>query len=45
MRRENMEIWMTRMRDLEQVAMSFPGVSRAFAMRSGKELRVLVETD
>jgi len=45
MRRENMEIWMTRMRDLEQVALSFPGVSRAFAMRSGKELRVLVETD
>jgi len=40
-----MEIWMTRMRDLEQVALSFPGVSRAFAMRSGKELRVLVETD
>ncbi|HEV8376127.1 MAG TPA: ribonuclease Y [Candidatus Polarisedimenticolia bacterium] len=45
MRRENMEIWMTRMRDMEQAALSFPGVSRAFAMRSGKELRVLVETD
>ena len=25
--------------------MSFPGVSRASAMRSGKELRVLVEPD
>jgi ribonuclease Y len=45
MRRENMEIWMVRMRDLEQVALGFPGVSRAYAMRSGKELRVLVETD
>ena len=45
MRRDNMEIWMVRMRDMEQVALSFPGVSRAYAMRSGKELRVLVETD
>jgi len=45
MRRDNMEIWMTRMREMEQVALGFPGVSRAFAMRSGKELRVLVETD
>ena len=45
MRRENLEIWMSRMRDMEQVALGVPGVSRAYAMRSGKELRVLVETD
>jgi ribonuclease Y len=45
MRRDNMEIWMQRMRDLEGVAQGFPGVARAFAMRSGKELRVIVETD
>lgn len=45
MRRENMDIWITRMKDLEAVARGFQGVSRAFAMRSGKELRVIVETD
>ena len=45
MRRENLDIWMVRMRDMEQVALGIPGVSRAYAMRSGKELRVLVETD
>jgi ribonuclease Y len=45
MRRENMDIWMSRMREMEEVAMSFPGVARAYAMRSGKELRVIVETE
>jgi ribonuclease Y len=45
MRRENMEIWFQRMKDLEQTALSFPGVARAHAMRSGKELRVIVETE
>jgi ribonucrease Y len=45
MRRENMAVWITRMRDLERAAQDFPGVARAYAMRSGKELRVLVETD
>ena len=45
MRRDNMDIWITRMRDLERTAEAFPGVARAYAMRSGKELRVLVATD
>jgi ribonuclease Y len=45
MRRDNMGTWITRMRDLERVAEAFPGVARAYAMKSGKELRVLVETD
>ncbi len=45
MRRDNMEIWMQRMRDLERVAETFPGVGKAYAMRSGKELRVIVETE
>jgi ribonuclease Y len=35
--------FMERMRSLEAIASSFHGVSRAFAMRSGKEVRVLVE--
>ena len=45
MRRDNMEIWFQRMRDLEQSALQFQGVARAYAMRSGKELRVIVEAD
>src|SRR5947208_14631010 len=35
--------FMERMRSLEAIASSFDGVSRAFVMRSGKEVRVLVE--
>ena len=42
MRRDNMEHWIVRMRELERVAEDFEGVSRAFAMRSGKEIRVIV---
>ena len=34
---------MERLRSLEAIASSFNGVSRAYAMRSGKEVRVLVE--
>jgi len=33
------------MRSLEAIASSYNGVTRAFAMRSGKEVRVLVEAD
>jgi ribonuclease Y len=32
-----------RLQTLETIASSFSGVSRAFAMRSGKEVRVMVE--
>jgi ribonucrease Y len=35
--------FMERMRSLEAIASSFHGVSRAFVLRSGKEVRVLVE--
>jgi len=45
MRRDNMDIWIQRMKDMEEVARGFPGVARAYAMRSGKELRVIVETE
>jgi len=44
MRRDNMDIWIGRMRELERIAHSFQGVARAYAMRSGKEVRVIVET-
>jgi len=37
--------FMERMRSLEAIASSYDGVTRAFAMRSGKEVRVLVEAN
>jgi len=39
----NLQGFMERLRSLEAIASSFNGVSRAYAMRSGKEVRVLVE--
>ena len=39
----NLQDFMERLRSLEAIASSFNGVSRAYAMRSGKEVRVLVE--
>jgi ribonucrease Y len=41
----NLQGFMERMRSLEAIASSFHGVSRAFVLRSGKEVRVLVEAD
>jgi ribonuclease Y len=40
----NLVIFIERMRHLEDIASSFSGVSKAFAMRSGKEIRVIVES-
>ena len=45
MRRDNMDIWIGRMKDLERIALSFRGVDQAYAMRSGKEVRVIVESE
>ncbi len=42
-RDDKTEAFIERLQRLEEVAASFKGVSRAFAIRSGKELRVLVE--
>jgi ribonuclease Y len=44
-RDDNLDIFIERMKHLEEIAGSFSGVSRAFAMRAGKEVRVIVETD
>jgi len=30
---------------MEEISMSFPGVKHAYAVRAGKELRVMVESD
>jgi ribonuclease Y len=43
-RRSSMETYIRRLQDLESIANSFDGVSRTFALQSGKEIRVLVDS-
>lgn len=43
-RREVIEHYVNRMQDMESVANSFDGVIRSFAIRTGKEVRVLVDS-
>ncbi|MCB0361229.1 MAG: ribonuclease Y [Bdellovibrionales bacterium] len=43
-RRHMMENYIRRLEDLESIGNSFDGVSRTFAIQSGKEIRVLVDS-
>lgn len=43
-RKELLETYIKRLEALERIAMEFPGVSKAYAIQAGRELRVLVES-
>ncbi len=44
-RREIVEAYMKRLNDLEQLALSYPGVLKTYAIQAGRELRVIVGAD
>ncbi len=44
-RREVMESYMKRLKELEETAMAFDGVSKCYAIQAGRELRVLVDAE
>jgi ribonuclease Y len=44
-RRDILESYVKRLEKLESIADSFQGVSKAFALQAGREIRILVESD
>ena len=44
-RRQAVDSYINRIRELEETALSYPGVLKAFAIQAGRELRVVVESE
>ncbi|MCS7086274.1 MAG: ribonuclease Y, partial [Bacteroidia bacterium] len=44
-RREIVETYIKRLKDLEALALKHPGVSKTYAVQAGRELRVIVESE
>ena len=44
-RRETLEIYIKRLQKLEEIANSFEGIERSFAIQAGREIRILVKPD
>jgi ribonuclease Y len=44
-RREVVESYIKRLKDMEALALSYPGVDKTFAIQAGRELRVVVQSE
>jgi ribonuclease Y len=42
-RRDTLEIYIKRIQKLEEIATSYPGIKKSFAVQAGREIRVMVQ--